>query len=761
MKDKRIRLLMSGMMACGAMFTIAGCREHMPHSFTWPATGDQIPTHPKPPEGGYYTNWDPFAVTLEVTPIEDVNPVRTQHVLIATVRDKNGKALPNRRVEWMIAEGSIGDIVEVDESGWRASRGYKVDNHYAVSHTNCCKHVLDRGNSDPSDDIILEPGQTWCVITSPVEGDTHITAYAPGIYDWSKHKVFVKKHWYDIKWECPPPATNPTGTTHEFVTRVSKFSDDSPLAGYLVTYQITDGPSATLSNGGQAVTDANGNARVTISQAAPAEGTNNVTINIVRPENAQCCKPAAQIATCNTSKTWVGPKIGISKQCTPSALVGGDVNYTITVNNPSQVTATNVVVTDAIPDGISYVSSNPSGTGGGSSVSWNLGSLAGGASSTIQVNAKATRVGRFTNRADVRADQNLSATDQCDTVMTSPQLQLEKRCTPEILICDMITYTIVVRNSGDGVASGVRVEDNLPQGITTSDGRTSVTQDVGDLGPGQSKEISFQAKAANAGRFVNTARATGNGGLTAEASCETTVRQVTISVNKTGPGKRYIGRPIPFEITVTNSGDTAARNVMLEDPIPAGTEFVSASDGGSMSGGKVTWNLGEMAPGATRTVTITLKSITATSGDNVARVSATCAGADARVPYTVEGLAAILLEVVDENDPVEVGTDEVYTIIVTNQGSANDTNIRIVATIPDQMDYVSSSGATNGTVAGKVVTFEPLGSLAPKARATWKVVTKGINTAGVDTADVRFKVELNSDVTTTPVNETESTHIYE
>ena len=105
---------------------LMGCRNDMPHSVTWPASGDTVQSHPKPPEGGYYTNWDPFAVKLEVFPKEDKNPIRTQHVIVATVRDADGKPLPNRRVEWMLAEGGVGDIVEVDESGWRASRGYKV-----------------------------------------------------------------------------------------------------------------------------------------------------------------------------------------------------------------------------------------------------------------------------------------------------------------------------------------------------------------------------------------------------------------------------------------------------------------------------------------------------------------------------------------------------------------------------------------------------------------------------------------------------------
>ncbi|HDZ43601.1 MAG TPA: hypothetical protein ENH80_06640, partial [Phycisphaerae bacterium] len=108
----RLRIL--AIVSLAVIGTLAGCRDTMPHSFTWPTSGDTIPTHPKPPEGGYYTDWDPYAATLEVTPVKDVNLVRTQHVLIATVRDKQGQPLPNRRVEWVIADGGVGDIIQVD-----------------------------------------------------------------------------------------------------------------------------------------------------------------------------------------------------------------------------------------------------------------------------------------------------------------------------------------------------------------------------------------------------------------------------------------------------------------------------------------------------------------------------------------------------------------------------------------------------------------------------------------------------------------------
>src|ERR1700738_4553350 len=81
--------------------------------YLWP-TGDIIQTHAKPPGVGYYANFDPHAVRLEVRPPPgQVNPVRTQYVLVATVYDENGKPRRDRRVEWMV-EG-VGNILEVDE----------------------------------------------------------------------------------------------------------------------------------------------------------------------------------------------------------------------------------------------------------------------------------------------------------------------------------------------------------------------------------------------------------------------------------------------------------------------------------------------------------------------------------------------------------------------------------------------------------------------------------------------------------------------
>lgn len=738
---------------------LTGCYINYPHVFPTIAADKVVRTHSKPMEGGYYQDFDPDAASIELTPVKSVNPVGTQHVLIATVRDKSGEMINRRRVEWIILEGSVGDIVEVDESGWLVDRGHKVNSHYAITHTNDYDHILTRGNSDPSDDVVLKKGQTWITITSGFEGTTRVCAYAPGIFDWDKHKVFADKHWYDVKWQFPPAATNPVDTPHPLTTKVMKYSNDDPLQGYDVTYRIVDGPPAALEPGGGQTatvkTDAQGLATATLRQARPAEGTNRIAITIVRPKDLCKCTEATQLATGATTKTWIGPKIGISKTAPATAKAGETFRYNIAVNNPSRVAAKQVVVTDVLPAGISYVESSPSAQVQGQSLTWSLGTLGAGARKAITVMVKGNRTGKFDNCASVTAAYGLSARDCASTVIVAPKLALQKTGPAEVLICDPITYKIVVRNTGDGPATNVRVRDALPAGLVTTDGQSTVGFDAGTLAAGQAKEATFQVKAKKRGTYVNRASATADGGLSAAASAKTVVREPVLVITKAGPKVRFVRRKATYTITVANKGDGDAPSAKLVDTLPAGTRFVSASQGGAHMNGKVTWDLGTLKVNQSRTVSVTVMPEQMGTIRNTVTATAHCATASAQVTTLVKGIPAILLEVVDVGDPIEVGSNITYDIIVTNQGSAVGTNIVIEVTLPPQETYVSATGPTKAVVAGKVTKFAPLPSLAPKARAVYKVVAKG-----TQVGDVRFRVELTSDQMTSPVNESESTNIY-
>ena len=115
-------------------------------------------------------------------------------------------------------------------------------------------------------------------------------------------------------------------------------------------------------------------------------------------------------------------------------------------------------------------------------------------------------------------------------------------------------------------------------------------------------------------------------------------------------------------------------------------------------------------------------------------------------------IPALLLEMVDKQDPVQVGANEVYTIIVLNQGEAEDRDVKVVCRLPEGLSYVDSSGPTKATADGPTVTFGPIDRLGPKEKATWTVTAKATK-AG----DVRTKVDLTSEYLRTPVTETEPT----
>jgi uncharacterized repeat protein (TIGR01451 family) len=211
-----------------------------------------------------------------------------------------------------------------------------------------------------------------------------------------------------------------------------KHSDGSPLVGYVVNYTITGGPAGVFDPGGSPAasvkTNEQGLAVVTLKQVKPEAGTNDVAIEIIRPDNLQCCKPAVLIATGATQKVWIAPQIGIKKSAPATAMVNDQFTYNIVVSSLAQVPAQEVVVTDTIPDGIEYVSSRPEARVSGKTLTWSLGTMAAGAQSSIAVEVKATRTASSPYCAEWTAAHVLSGRDCADTVVTAPSLALENQC---------------------------------------------------------------------------------------------------------------------------------------------------------------------------------------------------------------------------------------------------------------------------------------------------------------------------------------------
>ncbi len=444
----------------------------------------------------------------------------------------------------------------------------------------------------------------------------------------------------------------------------------------------------------------------------------------------------------------------LEKTAPAEVMLGEEYAYEIKVTNLTNDKLESVVVTDQLGNTFSVSRANPEPqSSSGGNVSWAIGDLGPGDSRTITVNGSATSVGSVLYCGDVSYASKVCL----QTRVVEPRLELVKEGPSQVLKCDPITYTITVSNNGSGSARNVMVSDTLPSGLMTDSGQSTFSFTIPELRAGESKTNSVRVTASGTGTYSNNATASADGGLSASSNTVTTdVVQPSLDLTINCPSRIFQGQEMTFQLGVSNNGDAACENTMLEATIPAGTTFASASNGGTASGGKVVWRLNSLAAGGSADVSMELRADT--QGAKTVSATVTCACSDpatADCTTDVQGIPAVLLEVVDVQDPTPMGENETYVIVVTNQGSATDTNIQITCTLEDTMEYVSSSGVTNGSASGNTVTFAPLASLAAKAKAEWRVVVKAVGEG-----DVRFAVEMDTEQLTRPVNETEATNFY-
>ena len=565
--------------------------------------GDIIPTHAKPGGPGYFNNFDPHAVRLELRPIgvndnNVVNQVRTQHVILATIYDENNQPRRNRRIEWMI--DGVGNILDVDESGVFAGRGYKTNNKHGVSYTATHENRLNRGNTNAGDDFMVRPGQTWCTISSAVEGDTHITVYAPGIYDWEKNKVYATIRWVDCVWEFPQPAQSRFGSEHVFTTKVHRATDKQPLAGYRVRYRILDGPAAVFlpsqTTDFTAVSDLGGNAQVAIKQAVAAYGINRVGMEIIRPPDPNAPSGSGiVIARGETSIEWLAPNVILNHAGPGSAVLGQDVAYTTSVQNQGKIDSQGVTITAPIPDGLDYVRSQPAAFSDGKQLVWTLPVLQPGQSQSVQAVYKTKRQGAVTSSAVMATAEGQRDQKDVVTQVNIAALKLTVTGPPTAVIGQPITLQMNVTNPGTGPLEKVLLTANFDKNLQHERGVNTLNLQLGTLQPGETRPATLTLTPRAAGRLATQVIATANN-LSDSAEHVVTVQQAQMGLNIDGPAKRYVGRNAEWTIRVENPVDAPLTGVLVRDKLPAELQFILASQQGQFQNAKWSGTWARSAP---------------------------------------------------------------------------------------------------------------------------------------------------------------------
>ena len=449
----------------------------------------------------------------------------------------------------------------------------------------------------------------------------------------------------------------------------------------------------------------------------------------------------------------------VEKGVPPQVVKGQDFDFVICATNLTDHDLNNVMISDVLSDGWVLKSSTPAYhedlTARPDNVYiWDLNTISPGETRVINVRATPTTEGTITACATVQYESGVCVA----TNVVNPALQLVKTGTDAAGQCDEIKYTYRVTNSGTGAANGVVITDTLASGLTTQSGKGDVRIDVGTLAAGQTREFALIANAARPGKYSSKATATGEPSLRAEsATVSTTVTKPSLKLTQECEDSEYIGRNADLSFTVQNTGDGTASGATLEATLPAGSTFVSATDGGRLVGNKITWSLGDIAAKASKKVAAVISATTSGSFQIASRASAACADpATASCGTEFRGIPAMLLEVVDLSDPVELGNSTTYVITATNQGSAPDSDIKITCVLDDSQSYVSSDGPTKASVQGLTITFSPLAKLGVGEKATWRVVVKAEKED-----DARFTARMNTNMfKREPVQETESTTQY-
>ena len=329
--------------------------------------------------------------------------------------------------------------------------------------------------------------------------------------------------------------------------------------------------------------------------------------------------------------------------------VGDTVTYTITLTNNGSVDATGIAVTDAIPAGETYVSSNAGqGSYDNSTGIWTVGNLDSKASSKLTITANvASMAGRkiIDNVASVTHIDQPDANSKYEIAAASFTVQSTDlqvtiavdNATPNEH--DTVIYTIVLTNNGPINATGVTVYDALPLDVTYVSNNASQGSYDANTGDWTIGEV------ANGASLTLTIKVTinsGTGALTIDNNTQVTfadqpdtnvnnnVAKASITVNgadleltnsldNTTPTENDT---VTYYVTLTNNGPLKATGIIVTDVLPAGVTYTSSTaDQGSYDTNTGIWNVGDMANGASSTLTIKVTVNVGTSKQKITSIA--------------------------------------------------------------------------------------------------------------------------------------------
>jgi len=376
-----------------------------------------------------------------------------------------------------------------------------------------------------------------------------------------------------------------------------------------------------------------GNNRWDIGTLAPGESKTITITGTVADNNETFLLNTATFTSSNagngrtTERTNViYPSIGIRKEGPPIVEAGGEMSYTITYFNPSDVPLTNVAIEETYPAHTTFVSATPNPTTGNNI--WAIGNLAPHAAGTLlitlSVDSPIANGTPLLNYIEITSDEGVSDNDTALTVVnSSPVLVVEKSDDPDpVNEGGILNYTIRVTNTGNEDATNVVMIDDYNESvleITDSDGGIddgdTISWYIGTLHVGDVKFFHIKANVRVIGEdslIYNFVNVTCDEGMNASDIETTNIKTVPVladplliitkedDVDPVEPTYK-----LKYTLTVRNVGSGDATNVVITDELPDEVNYISSSLAPeSIDGKTITWGIGNLDSGESFTLYI-------------------------------------------------------------------------------------------------------------------------------------------------------------
>ncbi len=479
----------------------------------------------------------------------------------------------------------------------------------------------------------------------------------------------------DLQKVAAEPIQRPIGTTEPSVQQVPALTQDLPG-------QVETSNPPRLANYTSDSTPLN-NIRTVSNESSTIRDEPQMSLRA----------PAIQVDT-------YGPRtIGVNKTGT----------YKVVVTNQSNFAAESLDVGVMLPSWIAIRNVNLTAgnrvaeeADGFNKLIWSVKSIPANSSHTMTIDAVPTKAQMFDVGIEWAMVPRVASTN---VDVTEPRLAMKISGPNDVQYGEKAVYQVTVLNPGTGTAENVVVK--LPQALGGEQAK------LHDILPGQEKDFTVELLARTAGELNLNTSASADGGLETAAGRKIIVHRAELAIQIQGPAEKYSGTSGHYIVTVLNTGDAPAQNVVAAIALPAGVKYLGGIESVENEATRVRWKIGTLDQGDQRTYKIKCE----LNADGQLRFDAGVRGdgelaAAHAVETNVQTVADLVLTVADPKGPLPVGEELEYTIRINNRGTRAARAVNLVMQFSKGIEPSKVDGLEHQIMTGQVM-FSPIEQIAP------------------------------------------------